>query len=475
MKAQALQMLQRVTGFEPANQERAFLPAALEIIETPASPTARLTALGICAVFAIALIWAAFGKVDEVAVAPGKIIASGRTKVIQPFEIGTVRAIHVQEGDRVKAGDVLIELDPTTSTAEHDRAAKDLARARLDIVRLKHLLGQAPAGGWPEIAGADPNDLRSAQIQEAAQRNEQQAKLDSIDRTLAEKEADAAGVRATLAKIAQELPVAEERAAIRKKGIESGFGSEISYLEAEQQALDLKTEKPVEEQKLLSAEAAIDAARQYRQQTAAEFEKGLLVDLAKAQEQADAATEALEKATQRGKLERLTAPVDGVVQGLTVHTLGGVVTPAEQVLTVVPSEGGLEVEAIVDNKDIGFVSKGQKAEIKVETFPFTRYGLRHGVVSDVSMDSVAGDSPDSRAGSGPRKASDEPAAIERSRHLIYTAHVTLDRPEMLVDGREVPLIPGMAVTAEIKTGRRSVLSYLLSPLNDYWRSSLRER
>src|SRR5205085_6195996 len=174
------------------------------------------------------------------------------------------------------------------------------------------------------------------------------------------------------------------------------------------------------------------------------------------------------------KLQRLTAPVDGVVQQLAIHTVGGVVTPAQSLLVLVPSDSRLEIEAIVSNRDIGFIQAGQQAEIKVDTFNFTHYGLLHGTVLAVSPDAVISDRKqgraDDRAPGAPNDTS-EPQGQE----LNYSARISLDRSRMQVDDRLVNLSPGMAVTVEIKTGSRAILSYLLSPLLRYRQESLRER
>jgi hemolysin D len=166
--------------------------------------------------------------------------------------------------------------------------------------------------------------------------------------------------------------------------------------------------------------------------------------------------------------------VDGVVQQLAIHTVGGVVTPAQSLLVVVPSDSRLEIEAIVSNRDIGFVHAGQEAEIKIDTFNFTRYGLLHGQVLGVSQDAVIRDRKEDRAnerGLGTQNNSSEPQGQE----LNYTARISLDRTQMQIDDRMVNLSPGMATTVEIKTGSRTILSYLLSPLLRYRQETLRER
>ena len=459
---------------EPSAVERAFLPAALEIVETPASPTLRVTALSICAVFAIGIAWACFGKVDIVAVASGKVIATGRTKVVQPMEIGVVRAIHVDEGQHVTAGQLLIELDPTTSRAETEHAAKEFSAAELDRARLKALIDDTRGDPFATVANADPADIADERTRMESQRSQQQAKLAGLARTLAQKQAEAAEVRATLDKIDTEMPLAEQRATIRRKSAESGYGSQLSYIDAEQQRLDLSTEEPIERKKLDEATAAIETTKRNIEEARAEYTSTLESDLSKADEQASEAREALAKASERSRLQQLRAPVDGTVQNLTVHTLGAVVTPAEQLLSVVPSADGVMVEAVVENRDIGFVHAGQRAEIKVETFPFTRYGLIHGTVQSIGTDAIVNEAQQQRNESTRRNA-DEPSVEQRAQQLIYTARVALNQTEMNIDGHEVPLRPGMAVTVEMKTGQRRVISYLLSPLSDYYHGAIHER
>ena len=174
--------------------------------------------------------------------------------------------------------------------------------------------------------------------------------------------------------------------------------------------------------------------------------------------------------------QTLTAPVDGTVQQLAVHTLGGVVTPAQALLVVVPADSHLEVEAMVPNRDIGFVHAGESAAIKVDTFNFTRYGLLHGEVLSVSQDAISRDKPqDKLAASAPGSGAESDTSEPRSQELVYAARVSLDRAQMQVEERLANLAPGMAVTVEIKTGSRRVIEYLLSPLLRYRQGSLRER
>jgi len=168
----------------------------------------------------------------------------------------------------------------------------------------------------------------------------------------------------------------------------------------------------------------------------------------------------------------LTAPVDGTVQQLAIYTVGGVVTPAQQLMLIVPKGNSLEVEAFVQNKDIGFVNDNQKAEIKIETFPFTKYGTIHGTVLHVSNDAIQMESRQAQTNDNKISSADN---RDKPSGLVYTARVQLNKSTMQVEGKTINLTPGMAVTVEIKTGKRRLIEYFLSPLLQYKDESLRER
>jgi hemolysin D len=453
--------------------ERAFLPAALEIVETPASPTLRLTA-GLIALFlSSALVWSYFGKVDIIATAPGKVVARSRTKVIQPYETAVVRAIRVADGDRVEPGQILIELDPTMSSADQTRYADMFAQARLDQARLHRLLN--PGEGDPFAGDAAPADLVSAaRARLEAEQLEQAAKLAKLDHQIAQKGAEEAQIEAAIAKIDASLPLVRERAAIRAEGLKSGYGNKLDLLTQTQQVVEEEHERIALERKLDQAEAALAELAALRKQMEAEFRRNALTDLAKADRDATEADGELAKAGRRTDLQSLPAPVAGVVQDLAVHTLGGVVTPAQQLLRIVPADGGIEVTAVIANQDVGFVELGQEAEIKIDTFPFTRYGLIHGRVEGIARDAIDEPQTEPRRQSS-QSASDEPANVEHAHQLVYTARITLQEMGLVIDDRPIELAPGMAVVVEIKTGRRRVLDYLLSPLHRYSHDVLRER
>ncbi len=464
-------------GPQPRRREElAFLPAALEIVETPPSPIGRAIGSAIILLFCMALIWAWWGTIDIVASATGKILPSGRVKVIQPFETGVVRSIRVQDGQTVRAGDVLIELDPTTNEAERDHLRNDLLAERLNIARLRAALsgGDDPLADFTPPADADPELVSTQRQLLLNQVTEHRAKIAALVRQQAQKEAEHATTAATIHKLETIIPVIQSRVDIRKTLVEKELGSKLSYFEVFQLLVEQQEEFAVQNSHLHETEAAIAAIRETRGQAIAEYRHTISDDLAKAEQKANGLAQDLIKAEQKTRLQLLTAPVDGVVQQLAVHTVGGVVTPAQSLLVVVPSDSRLEIEAMVSNSDIGFVHARQEAQIKVDTFNFTRYGLLHGEVLSVSQDALIRDRSQERSGDRAPGAASE-TSEPKGQELNYSARISLDRTRMRIDDRMVDLSPGMAVTVEIKTGSRNILSYLLSPLRRYRQETLRER
>lgn len=455
--------------------ETAFLPAALEIVETPPSPTGRAFGVTIIAFFCLALGWAAVGSVDIVATAPGKIIPSGRTKLIQPFETGVVRAIHVHDGQRVTTGDVLIELDATMSEAELEHMKKDLMAAQLDVARYRAALGghENPVDDFRVPSGTPPDMGEMYRQFLASQTAEFNAKIAEITRQQAQKDAERDTIAATIEKITATIPLLQERVEVRKYLFTKELGSKLTYLTELQDLVGQQHDLEVQRSKLREAESAIAVLKETKGKAIAEYRRTVFEELAKAEQKVAGLTQDVIKARERTRLQLLKAPVDGVVQQLAVHTVGGVVTPAQALAIVVPSDSHLEIEAMVPNRDIGFVSAGQEAEIKVDTFNFTRYGLLQGRVLSVSQDAIVREKR--------QDVSDDQRGVEvggsepKGQELAYAARVSLDRTQMQIEDKLVNLSPGMAVTVEIKTGSRKIISYLLSPLVRVKQEVLRER
>ena len=455
-------------------EELAFLPAALEIVETPPSPTGRAIGATLVALFVLALAWASLSHVDIVATATGRIIPTGHSKVIQPFETGVVRAIRVSDGQSVNAGDVLIELDPTIVEGELNHVQSDLLSAQLDVARLRAALADTddPLAAFHPPENASPALVAQQRQFLLAQVAEHRSKIAALDGQRAQKEAELATIKASVEKLNAVIPTIEERVNIRKTLNE--YGSKLQYFEVLQQLTESQQERLVQISHLREARAAIGAIIETRSQTVGEFRRTQFGELTEADRKAAGLSADLSKAEQRSKLQQLTAPVSGMVQQLAVHTIGGVVTPAQALMVIVPRDSQVEIEAMVSNHDIGFVHVGDEVEVKVDTFDFTRYGLLQGRVRSISSDAIARDSTTDKSNeksAGTPNATSEP----KGQELTYAARISVDRPQLQVDDRMVNLSPGMAVTAEIKTGSRRVISYLLSPILKYNQESLRER
>jgi hemolysin D len=396
--------------------------------------------------------------------------------MIQPFEIGVVKAIHVTDGDHVQAGDILIELDPTTDRADQDKVARDLAQAELDALRLTATL----AGDMDKFippAGADPALVEAERRQLTEELSQHRAKLDGLDRQIAAKTAERDQARATIAKVAASLPIVEQRVKIYERLRENEYSSKVAALEAQQQLVEAQHDRAVAGHQLEGAEAAIAALIQQRKEVDADFHRQALDDLAKAKQKAAEQTQDQIKATQRTGQQTLRAPVDGTVEQLAAHTIGGVVTPAQALMVLVPDGSKLEVEAMLPNREVGFVHPGQQAEVKVEAFTYTRYGLLHGAVEGVSRDALRTAPRDNQDDptKPPRPGDTNRSADSGNQESAYVARVSLTDATVETEQGHLPLEPGMSVTAEIKTGQRRVIEYVLSPLLRYRHEGLRER
>jgi hemolysin D len=438
-------------GSIPGGRSTEFLPAVLEIQQAPPSPIGRAILWTIMAVFASAVLWANLGWIDIVATAQGKIIPSGYSKVIQPYEAGVIAAIHVQNGQLVKRGDVLIELDPTLNRADHDRASNEYRAAKVEAARLRALISgrstfEAPPDGDPQYILLQRQLLRD-------QVAEYQARAASVKHLIDQRKAGLDQTKENIHRLEATVPMEAERADAFKKLLDHEAVTKMDFLQAEGQRIDKTQELAGQRKKLMQDQSALAEAEKNYRVLVSEFQQSKQMELSTIETKVASLVQEVTKAGQRAGFQRLTTPIDGVVQQVAVHTVGGVVTPAQQLLIVVPLEHPVEVEAQVENKDVGFVKEGQVVELKVETFPFTLYGTIPGRVVSVS---------------------DDAAPIEKVG-LVYPTRVSMDRATMQVDGKPVHLSPGMAVTVEIKTGQRRVIEYLLSPLLKSVKESLRER
>ena len=473
--------------------EREFLPAHLELTETPLSAAPKWIARLVILFALIALLWAIFGKLDIVAVAQGKTSLGGRSKTIQALETAVVERINVKDGQTVKKGDVLMELAGIGSDSDYNRSLEALRAAYLNKWRSETLLAAIENGHSPRLSSSIDTDKQGNNHQDAKQvasapqglqaasettslkqqiiasipqsaiieaqtlvLNQYQA-WSTKDQQLAsvkeQRKAERTSTQAQISKLAAMTQIEGQRVSDYRELVAQDYLAKHSLLEQESKYIQAKNDLASQQSTLQQITQAIKQAEDERILNTQTIKRDTLDVLRQANEQIGQLEPEAAKAEQRKQLLTLTAPVDGTVQQLAIHTIGGVVTAAQPIMVVVPSEDKLEIEAIVPNKDIGFVQAGQDVVVKIESFPYTRYGYLTGKVKTVSFDAVE----------------------NKDLGLVYTAIVSLDQDTLNIEGKPVRLDAGMNATAEIKTGKRSVISYLLSPLQTKVDESLRER
>ncbi len=461
--AAAWQARAALAGPQRLADEAAFLPAALSLQETPVHPAPRRAAWAICSLFVIAIGWAALGEIDIVAVAPGRIVVSDRSKTVQPLEASVVKRVLVKDGDVVRAGQVLLELDATNAVADSASVREQLASVDSDERRSSALMAALSRSAAPVLSPSSHPSKRgndspreashTAAAQLHAEWQDITAKLAKLSAEQAHRRAEIATVRELIAKLQATLPIAVQREADFKSLTDQGFISAHAGQDRTRERIEQERDLATQRARLMEALSALGEAERTSAAYTAETQRTLSERQAQASSKRQQLMQELSKNEQRSRLSQLTAPVDGTIQQLAVHTEGGVVTPAQVLMIVVPKDAEVTAEVAIDNKDIGFVNAGDSARIKLETFPFTRYGTVEAQVKSVTADAVN----------------------DEKKGAIFPAILTLGKAAINVDGKRINLSPGMNVTAEIKTGKRRVIEYLLSPVQQALGESLGER
>lgn len=429
-----------------------FLPSALQIMEKPPSPHGRVLAWSLMVLFLLALLWACFGRINIVAVAEGKIISSSRIKDIQPLDKGVVTVIHVREGQSVEQGDRLVELDRTSTQAEQTRLMQELRYAQLNAVRRQALLEAInDSNNNTDLPGllVFSSNLALTPAEQAAQEQLQrqewlqyQARLSTLKSQQAERRAAMLANDEQVKQLQQTLPLITRRSDGLKNLVTKQLAPEVDFLILEQQRIEqLQSLASLNAQKQQHL-ASIETYEQQINSLRAETYSRWLTQLDEFDRQKKNLSQQLAKARDLDAKQILYAPVSGRIQQLAVNTIGGVVTEAQILMQLVPDNDYLEVEAVLENKDIGFVLAGQEAEVKINTFNFTRYGVIDAEVVGVTADAV----------------------VDELKGLVYKLRLKLDTSQMQIDSRLVDLMPGMTVTAEVKTGKRRLIEFVLSPL-----------
>jgi membrane fusion protein, RTX toxin transport system len=430
-----------------------FLPAYLEIMERPPSNVGRLFVLSIMLFCLIVLTWAIFGRLDIIASSPGQLIISERSKTIQAPENAEVTEILVRYGQLVNKGDVLIKMNPIRADAERKRLVTHITSSLLEEARLKALLIDVPEENFVPPPSATQILVTEAREYLVSEMSEQRSKLQTFESQLRENNAKLLAINKKIKGTKSLLNNVKKRYKLMHKLAEKGNYSQLKLLELENEMFEQQREydEQLNSPKQLQGESETITAQM--QQQNAEWKRSILTRIVEQRYARIDFQQELVKAQETSRLQNIVAPVDGVIQELTVHTLGGVVTSGQDLMVIVPLDAELVVDIKVLNKDKGFVLSGQKVEVKVDSFPYTKYGTIKGEVVHVSFDSVE----------------------DEELGLVFPAKIKLAQTYLVVEGKQVDFTSGMRVTAEIKIGDRRIIEYILSPLQEYASESLKEK
>jgi HlyD family secretion protein len=442
-----------------------FSPPLLRIQDQPAPPLAGWMLRILVALLAGILLWAVFGRLDIVAVADGKLVPSSYLKIVQPAEQGIVKEILVREGEKVAAGQVLVRMDPVLTEADQKAIRAEYDNKRLALRRI-----DAQLAGKPVAKEArDPAELYAqVSAQHAANVRAYENALAQEKALLDKARHDLAAAQATKAKLEQVLPHYIEQEKAFQKLSRDGFAGRIMYTDKQRERIEKEQDLRTQEFTIRSSESLIEQSQQKMAQITADYRRQLQTERIEVAAQLERASQELAKLEHRHGLLELRAPQAGVVKDLATHTSGTVAAPGTILMTLVPEGDRLVAEIWVSNQDVGFVRPGQPAKLKLATFQFQKYGLIEGTVLHVNADATEAPSANTR--------SDALAGRDRPMGpLAYRALVELKAQDLVADGARYALAPGMQVAGEIHLGTRTILEYVLSPVQKAFHEAGRER
>jgi HlyD family secretion protein len=425
---------------------RTLLPAAVEFqtearqIDEQRPPwILGATLYTLLAVILSAIAWAAFARVDRIVVAPGKLVTTANTIVLQPLETSVVRSLKAVIGDIVRKGEPLASLDPTFTEADSAQLSQKIASLTAEIERLEAMLDDRP---YASRVLDEEGRLQTVIWKRSIEQH--RAKLASFDQQIRHTQAQITTKDVDHAALALRLSIARELEGMRAQLFEREAGSKINYLDAKAQRLQVERDVQLDAGTRAELEQEAIRFRADMEAYIAGYRQKLGEELVEARRERDGAEKQLEKAARRNAITVLTAPADAIVLDVAQRSVGSVLKEAEPLYTLVPLDSPLEAEVMVEDRDVGHVATGALSRLKLDAWPFQKHGTVAGEVRTISADSF---SPDGKR--------------EAQEHPYYRVRVQVTSAEL----RDVPsnfrLIPGMAVTAEIKAGERTILYPLL--------------
>lgn len=447
----------RISTMKPEAIE--FAPGLLAIQESPPGKLPKIILYLVIGLFVILLGWAIFGKLDIVATAEGRLIPKSYVKIVQPAEGGVIQEILVHEGQSVQKGDVLMRMDGTAAFSDVQSVEGEMRLRSLQLRRIDAELGL----GSLAKSSDDPDDLYvQAQQQYAAHRQAYQDGIAQEMQALKKTEHDLSAAREVLNKLEQTLPMYRRNAESYKKLAGEGYVNRIDADEKERERIEKEQDYHAQRSTVSGLQAAVEASRKRLAQLSSNYKSQLENERSDTQSQYKRLVQEWGKNVYKSTLLELKAPQSGIIKDLATHTQGSVVSPGTVLMSLVPHTDPLQAEVMIKNEDVGFVNPGQKVKVKLVAYPFQKYGMIEGEVIHVGADAVQ---------SAPAPASEQP----QNTMMTYKALIRLHVQELEVDGRRLKLAAGMQTVSEIHLGRRTVMEYLLSPVQKAWQESGRER
>lgn len=440
-----------------------FAPGLLSIQESPPARMPRMVMYTVAGLFLILLLWATFGKLNIIASAEGRLVPKTYVKIVQPADAGIVREILVKEGQPVRAGQILMRMDRSLSDADAKTIKNDMALRSLQLRRI-----DAELTGTPMVRKADdPGDLFT-QV-ELQHREHQKSYADALEQAQAAyrkslREYESA--KEVLSKLKEVTPILKQEADAYANMEKQGYAPRLVALDKKRDYMEKAQDVRAQEATVASLDAAISQAQKQIDQITSKHNSDLRNERVEAEGQYRKLQQDWVRQSHKAELLELRASQAGIVKDLATHTVGTVVAPGTVLLSVVPENEPLVAEVMVKNDDVGFVYLQQKVKLKLAAYPFEKYGMLDGEVTHIGPDANDAAMP------GPGQSRDKAGAGQPS---IYKAIVSLNSQVLEAQSEKLKLVPGMQVVAEINQGSRTVMEYLLSPVQRTLHDSGRER
>jgi hemolysin D len=452
----------KLSIFEQQSSALDFAPAILAIQERPPSPMPRAVLWTLLVLLAILLLWSLIGKLDIVASAEGKLVPQTYVKIVQPADAGIVREILVTEGDRVRAGQVLLRLDTTVSEADTAIVAKEVELRSLQLRRIEAQMSNQKMTRRPEDS---PELFRQVEAQAQARRRAYEDTLQTEQAVLEQAREDLQGAQAQVVKLQKLLPINIEEEESLAKLSQQGLVPKFQFAEKQRQRIETEQNLLSQQRTVASLQSHITESQARIAGVTSEYRQQLHGERVESQTLLQKAQHELSKQQHRGRLSELRAPQDGIIKDVATYTVGAVVNAGTVLMSLVPIDEELVAEVMIRNDDVGFVREGQRVKVKLAAYPFQDYGMIEGTVKKISADA----SETNPAQDGQRDDEDRDAPVSP-----YKALVALDEQSLSAGDVKLSLAPGMQVVADIRKGERTVMQYLLSPVQKTLAEAARE-